>query len=152
NFIYAPAPSGRQDLLAVTVSGNSGPSPTSIRQPGNAKNVVTVGAGEHGAVGMTNGQDFSGTGPTPDGRIKPDVMTAGCAFSACGDNTAAACGPSPEPFMSGSGVKYVCGTSQAAPTASGALALIRQYFVECWYPSGRANCAGAQFTEPSAAL
>ena len=35
------------------------------------------------------------------------------------------------------------GTSMATPIAAGTLALIRQYFVEGWYPSGASQAADA---------
>ena len=53
--------------------------------------------------------DYSSQGPTPDGRVKPDVVAAHCG------ETAAWTGP-------------FCGTSQAAPHVAGMVALVRQRF------------------------
>ncbi len=98
-------------ISVVCAAGNEGDWAT-ITSMAVAKNVVTVGA--------TNSDDgsiwsSSNKGPTADGRIKPDVMSPGCEarkgwsiWSTLPSN------------RYGSG----CGTSLAAPSVSGTLALL----------------------------
>jgi hypothetical protein len=79
-----------------------------------AKNVVSVGA--------TNSDDdslwpWSNKGPTDDGRIKPDVVSPGCETGVGG----AIWSTLPGNRYGGS-----CGTSLAAPSVSGTMALILQ--------------------------
>ena len=96
---------GNQEMVEVFSAGNDGDgngNPAdpkgdegygSISSPGTAKNVITVGAAESvrasgtDGCGVTNaGADnasdiinFSGRGPTQDGRMKPDVVAPGHA-------------------------------------------------------------------------
>lgn len=89
-----------------------------IESFGNAKNLLTVGAvedvnwleGVHGDVEMSV---FSNWGPTDDGRIKPEVVANGCdVFSTILLN------------------KYAVqsGTSMAAPSVTGGLILLQEYY------------------------
>lgn len=72
----------RAGIAVVAAAGNSGDAPGTIEEsPAINENVITVGALD------TNGTpedprddfvaDFSSRGPTPDGRIKPDVLAPG---------------------------------------------------------------------------
>jgi len=130
-----------KDFLPVFANGNSGPWGGTVGTPAAAKNVVSVGA-------TVNGQDmndlayFSSHGPTADGRLKPTVCAPGDSLVSAdsdGDLTA-----------NNSGYVGMRGTSMATPVTSGALALIRQYFMEGWYPSGVKKTGDA--LTPSAAL
>jgi PKD repeat protein len=92
---------------------------------GNAKNILTVGAvnkinnsnsnnGWNGIASVVM-SDFSGWGPTDDGRIKPDVVGCGVSvFSTDSDHDS----------------DYVTlqGTSMATPNVSGSLLLVQQHF------------------------
>ncbi len=88
---------------------------------GNAKNILTVGAVK------ANGEmtDFSGWGPTDDGRIKPDVVAKGHSVY------------SP---VSTSNTSYASlnGTSMSGPMVSGSIGLIQQHFKNL-YPQLAAN-------------
>jgi len=83
---------GNQEMVILFAAGNSGSGAGTVGRPGNAKNVITVGASENvhlfgGAdqcgiqdTGADNAMDiisFSSRGPTPDGRKKPDIMAPG---------------------------------------------------------------------------
>lgn len=86
-----PNLSGNQQLLFVFSAGNDGPDSGSVGTPGNAKNVITVGASENdrpnwtdgcfvGPSGADNAMDvisFSSRGPVPGGRVKPEIMAPG---------------------------------------------------------------------------
>lgn len=84
--------------LSIWTPTPSLPSPADSRNPGE----ITVGAVKVGSP--TTLEPYSSIGPTLDGRIKPDVVAPDCAAT----------------------VTYptFCGTSQAAPYATGAAALL----------------------------
>ena len=88
----------------------------STAPPATAKNHITVGALNSNSDLMTT---FSSWGPTDDGRLKPDVSSAGCQSDGDGGVTSA---------YSGSDTQYatLCGTSMASPTVCGASALLMQ--------------------------
>lgn len=61
-------------ILCVTSAGNSGNSPWHfITAPADADGILAVGAVDNAG----NHAAFSGWGPTPDGRTKPEVMALG---------------------------------------------------------------------------
>lgn len=93
---------------------------TTLKNPENAKNLVAVGNGQNGT--SANNKFGGGTGPTADGRRKPDLMAPGASIVSAGTGS---CNTS-----------TLTGTSMACPAATGAAALIRQYFVDGFYPSG----------------
>ncbi|NOX57623.1 MAG: S8 family serine peptidase [Planctomycetes bacterium] len=105
-----------------------------LRNPENAKNLLAIGASRD--TPLQNQHCSGGSGPTSDGRRKPEVYAPGCGTlsaipSACSISTST-------------------GTSMASPAVAGAAALVRQYFVDGYYPSGAANIADAII--PSGAL
>ncbi len=90
----------------------------SIPPPCGAKNHITVGAVNSNNAAMTT---FSSWGPTDDGRLKPDLVAAGCQSG--GDGGIRSC-------TSTSDTAYAtyCGTSHAAPVVCGVSALLLQDF------------------------
>lgn len=60
----------RTGVVLVTAAGNDGPERATIGIPASSREVITVGACSDDLV-VT---DFSGRGPTVDGRVKPDVV------------------------------------------------------------------------------
>ena len=80
----------------------------SITNPAESKNsgMLTVGAAHWEDVDTV--RFYSSRGPTPDGRIKPDLVGADCGQTATSYR--------------------FCGTSQAAPHVAGLAALVRQRF------------------------
>lgn len=122
-----------EDMTIFFSAGNSGPGANTIGSPGNAKNVVTVGALGHG--NSTTIAGFSSRGPTDDGRTKPDITAPGVAtISASGDTSHTS---------NNCSTKSLSGTSMACPTTAGGAALLRQYFEDGFYPTGAANPADA---------
>ena len=77
---------------------------------------------------FSNLAPFSSIGPTSDGRIKPDVVAPGVTVSA---------GKSSKPDECTQSVLH--GTSMATPLVGGGAAIVRQYFLEGWYPTGTSN-------------
>ncbi len=107
---------------------------SSLRNPENAKNLLAVGASQNGSGG--NSFCSGGAGPTADGRRKPEVFAPGCSIVSAGTSSCS--------------TNSLTGTSMACPLASGAAALVRQYFMDGFYPSGAA-VPGDAFT-PTGAL
>jgi len=111
---------------------------STIAHPAIAKNVITVGATGNSTSSNVLAS-FSGRGPTQDNRIKPTICTPGNTpgiYSADGSTDCA----------------WIAfnGTSIATGIANGSLVLVRQYFRQGWYPTGRPRTADTLL--PSAAL
>lgn len=119
-------------MVVCVAAGNLGGSSWQyISSPGDADSILTVGAVDSSG----NYASFSSTGPTSDGRIKPDVVAQGV-------NTALA-----SPY---GGVTTGSGTSFATPLIAGAAASL-------WQADSNANCveimdaireSASQYTHP----
>ena len=93
---------------------------------------------------LVNVAPFSSRGPTFDGRIKPEVMAPGQNIvSAKSDGTL---------NTNNCGLLSSAGSSMATPIVAGSAALIQQYLMAGYYPSGAANASSAKYTSPSSAL
>ncbi len=91
-----------------------------LPQSGCAKNVITIGAVEDIPGGWTNPasvvmSSFSSWGPTDDGRIKPDIVANGVGVYSCDDDA-------------DNDYTTMDGTSMAAPSTTGTLALLQDYY------------------------
>lgn len=113
--------SSRNLVSGVRASGiSNNDSYGTIAYTQNAKNILDIGAVNGIPLGYNNSNDvvmsnFSGWGPTDDGRIKPDVVADGVnvTSSIATSNTAYA---------------TYSGTSMAAPNATGSLYLVQEYY------------------------
>ena len=139
-----PAVQANQEMTILFSSGNKGPG-GHLTSPGNAKNVINVGASENLRTGVdgcaidSTGADdinsvisFSSSGPSADGRIKPDIVAPGTHIQgarsqARGYTAGGVCGPGNYP-LGQSLYTWSSGTSHAVPAVAGGAALIRQFF------------------------
>lgn len=95
-------------IVVVCSAGNSGRGTwKKITPPGDAKDVITVGAVNREQVNA----DFSSVGNTADGRIKPDVMAVGVSSAVAGNDGT---------------ISHANGTSFASPTLCGLVACFWQ--------------------------
>ncbi|HQO20712.1 MAG TPA: S8 family serine peptidase [Acidobacteriota bacterium] len=135
DFVY-----GHEDFLFVVGNGNwaAGMADGSVGSPATGKNVVGVGATSNGNnFGADVLMYFSSRGPTDDGRLKPDLCAPGANINSADG-------------LTNCSTAYNAGTSMSAPAVSGGAALMRQYFLEGWYPGGTKSAADSR--RPSAAL
>lgn len=145
----AQTAAGLQQLAIVFSGGNDGPGSDTVTSPANAKNVLTVAAGENvrptgtdgcliNNAGADNANDiisFSSRGPVNlaggDGRIKPDITAPGTHIQAgipqsnyAGDSVCDAFWPSGQTLYG-----WSSGTSHSCPAVSGGAALLYQDFL-----------------------
>ncbi len=142
---------GNQPISILFAAGNAGSGSNTVGSPGNAKNVITVGAAENyrptwtdgcnvGPSGADSAQDiasFSSRGPTDDSRVKPDLVAPGthiqgAASQATGYDGTGVC----DQYMPAGQTLYAAssGTSHSTPAAAGAASL-----VYTWYQSHYGN-------------
>ncbi|MFN0131641.1 MAG: S8 family serine peptidase, partial [Phycisphaerales bacterium] len=107
---------------------------STLKNPENAKNLLAIGnSGDTPSQGTIC---TGGTGPTSDGRRKPELWAPGCNTQSASSGTTC-------------GITGATGTSMASPASAGVALLVRQYFTDGYYPTGIAS--GAGFV-PTAAL
>jgi len=127
-----------KNVLMIQAAGNEGSGAMTIGNPSLAKNVLTVGATNNSTQCNTIAS-FSSRGPSQDNRIKPTICAPGNTPGILSANGSGACT-----------YTNLQGTSMATPSVNGALTLVRQYFRQGWYPTGRPRAADTLL--PSAAL
>lgn len=138
-----PGTPGNQEMIYVFAASNAGPGTATVSSPGAAKNVITVGASENlrpfatppdnicGSDPASNPQNiapFSGRGPAPGQRAKPEIIAPGTHIQAAASVYSG---------YTGSGVcvkyypespaqtifTYSSGTSHSTPAVSGVASL-----------------------------
>jgi len=134
------------DMTILFAAGNAGSNPGTVGTPATAKDVVAVGGAYNpdtgGGLDQNDLAPQASRGPTVDGRIAPTIVTIFDGDSGMSDGNP----------LSGTGLPdaHWGGTSYSTPAAAAAAAIIRQYFVDGWYPTG-APVPGNSMN-PSAAL
>ncbi len=100
----------RRGLTIIKSAGNDGPAGGTVTAPADAEGVIVVGAtnGPGGAV-----EDYSGRGPTPDGRPRPHLVAPG------GSRTLGM-----RCVVETGGIGALWGTSYAAPHVAALVALL----------------------------
>ena len=113
-------------LVVVVAAGNSGPGPMSISVPGNNPYAITVGAFTDNYTPSDWNDDyipdFSATGPTLDGFIKPDLVAPGGHIVSTTKQNSFLSSQYPDNRVKSDYFK-MAGTSQAAAIVSGIAAL-----------------------------
>jgi hypothetical protein len=140
--------------MIVFASGNSGPDEGTLGGEGStAKSTLAVGASFPGWSSMSDGDDmlsFSSRGPTDDGRLKPDLVAPGVIKSAveseCQEmpnikdsNGNTVCVSITDPGNDNCATAMTAGTSFSSPIVAGITLLVRQYFTDGFYPTGKRN-------------
>lgn len=104
------------DLLVFATTNRS-----NLRNPENAKNLVAVGATQDAP--SQHQHCIGGIGPTLDSRRKPEIHAPGCGTLSAQSGTSCS-------------VTSMTGTSMACPAIAGMGILMRQYYMDGFYPSG----------------
>jgi hypothetical protein len=136
---------GNQEITIIFAAGNAGPDNRSTGSPGNAKNVITVGAAENYRPTWSDGcgvgpseadsardiASFSSRGPTSDGRTKPDLVAPGTHIQGAATQISNYRGylvcdryyPAGQTLYAASS-----GTSHSTPAVAGAASLFYHYY------------------------
>ena len=134
------------DMTILFAAGNAGPNAGTIGTPATAKDVVAVGGAYNpdtgGGLDQNDLAPQASRGPATDGRIKPTIVTIFDGDSEMSDGDPSS--------LAHVGDAHWGGTSYSTPAAAAAAAIVRQYFVDGWYPSGAPIANNS--INPSAAL
>lgn len=113
-------------IVVVASAGNKGPDPMTIGVPGNVPYIITVGAMTDSYSSATSDDlvaSFSSAGPTAEGFVKPDIVAPGGHITGLMAFDSQIVTEHPE-YHDGGRYFEMSGTSQAAASVSGAVALM----------------------------
>ena len=107
----------KRGIVIVAAAGNNGPGENTVTLPGINKRVITVGCSDDQTKGMIGGlkSGYSGSGPTSDCVVKPEVLVPGTNIRSCGN-------------LSPNSFSIKSGTSMAAPVVTGMIALLLEKY------------------------
>src|SRR3569832_898880 len=115
-------------IVVVAAAGNEGPNPMTIDVPGNVPYVITVGALTDNYTPYDGTDDklasFSGTGPTYEGFVKPEVVAPGGHIAASMSSSSYLANIDPNSMALTQQLFTMSGTSQAAAVTTGVVALL----------------------------
>ncbi len=94
-------------VVVCAAAGNNGPGKMTVSMPGVSKKIITVGF-------ISNGQTYSGQGPTKKCIIKPEIIAPGENVVSCKNAR--------------NGYITKSGTSMATPVVTGAIALLLEKY------------------------
>ncbi len=138
NIIAGKDPKIERPLSLVWAVGNERGHPecgtdyTTIGPPGCAKNIVGVGAIHSDGGSMTV---FSGWGPCDDGSLKPTIVSPGCETGRVTKESGIYSSIVGGDYSADAGGAPWCGTSMAAPSVTGTIALL----IEDWRKNGHGD-------------
>lgn len=160
---------GNQELITIFAAGNDGSGAGTVGTPGNGKNMLTVGASENqrptdengnwtdgcaiGPSGADNAMDvidFSSRGPSPGGRVKPEVIAPGTHITGTranptnGTSTCDSARPVGNATYAASS-----GTSHSTPAVAGVASLVYWWIAN---NQGALSFDGGSASAPSPAL
>eukprot|EP01037_Dinobryon_pediforme_P018703 gene18703-19004_t len=114
-----------QDFTIFFAGGNDGSTGIeTVLSPALAKNAVAVGCTDNGNANgqrIDNIASFSSHGPSPDGRLKPDILAPGFSLYSVAARSENSAGES-------CGLEWKAGTSMSTPVAAASALLIRLTF------------------------
>ena len=147
-------PGVAEPLIMVFSAGNSGPGASTMTEPKEAKNLISVGASENfrndawvaaaqaalvaaglnanacgNPININNIAGFSSRGPAMDGRILPTVTAPGTYIASLRSATGTYAGiPTVCDGIIDPNYVWMSGTSQAVPQVTGGIAVITQWW------------------------
>ncbi|MBF7081561.1 S8 family serine peptidase [Desulfallas sp. Bu1-1] len=117
------------DFIPIFGAGNFGPGDGTLTSEANSKNALVVGASRSPRPVFDNDTgntqqvaDFSSSGPTGDGRIKPELLAPGTSIISTCSSLVESNLPGREEYT------RLQGTSMAAAVTGGSAALLAEYF------------------------
>ena len=126
-------PGFAEPFIQVFSAGNSGPGASTITEPKEAKNILSVANSLNARAGtIDNLASSSSRGPAIDGRTLPTVTAPGSTIASTRNDTGGSCATA----IAGTSNLYAfcSGTSMASPHVAGAVVLTAQ-----WWRSGHAG-------------